>query len=566
LNPLLTQTQPVTARSDRWLARTVLVVAAIGALWFILFRQLSNEWSVNEQYSYGWFVPFFALFLFWLRWEDRPDPEVRSQRSEVRSQRSEAANNRRALVASLIAIPALLLLLPVRLFEIANPDWRLLDWLHAAAVTTLTLLYVWYIGGAPWLRHFAFPILFASIAVPWVTPIEVPIVQGLMHAVAGIASEAATLFGIPAHVEGNLIRTLSGVVGINEACSGVRSLQTSLMIGLLLGELKRLSIWRRVALVAGAIAIAFIGNCARAFFLVWIAGTKGIAAVGHWHDVAGYSIVAAVFVGSLLLTILLGRGKAEVGSQKSERSYFLLPTFYFLLSLCWLAFVEIGCEAWYRAHERNVAPLPRWTVHWPKDAPGFHEIEIDEHVRGALRYNDGHKAAWDVTPAKLGESSSSVEQRAVIKCILFAFRWNPGSSSVLLARAHRPDICLPSTGWHRTSDRGIVNYAVERDFSVPFWHIVFGRNDSGMIAHAFFCLQEDKLHPTEPRPDLQISNRSQRGWSFQGRSRVVFNGVRNLGQQAMELIFVCPKKVSDATVEAKFAELIPRLIEVEDKK
>jgi hypothetical protein len=95
---------------------------------------------------------------------------------------------------------------------------------------------------------------------------------------------------------------------------------------------------------------------------------------------------------------------------------------------------------------------------------------------------------------------------------------------------------------------------------------VFGRNDSGMIAHAFFCLQEDKLHPTEPRPDLQISNRSQRGWSFQGRSRVVFNGVRNLGQQAMELIFVSPKKVSDATVEAKFAELIPRLIKVEDKK
>ena len=564
MNSVLTQTQPVSARSDRPLARTALVVAAIGALWFVLFRQLSNEWSVNEQYSYGWFVPFFALFLFWLRWEDRPEPEVPGQKSEVRS--------RGTLIAALIGLTALLLLLPVRLFEIANPDWRLLDWLHAAAVTTLTLLYVWYIGGAPWLRHFAFPILFASIAVPWVTPIEVPIVQGLMRAVAGIASEVATLFGIPAHVEGNLIRTLSGVVGINEACSGVRSLQTSLMIGLLLGELKRLSILRRVALVAGAIAIAFIGNCARAFFLVWIAGTKGIAAVAHWHDVAGYSIVAAVFVGSLLLTILLGRGKAEAGSQRAEgRShvptfYFLLPTSYFLLVLCWLVFVEIGCEAWYRAHERNVAPLPRWTVRWPKDAPGFHEVEIDEHVRGALRYNDGRKAAWDVTSAKPGESSSSIERPAAIKCILFAFRWNPGSSSVLLARAHRPDICLPTAGWHRTSDRGIATYAVERDFSVPFWHIVFGRNDSGMIAHAFFCLQEDKLHPTEPRPDLQISNRLRADWSFQSRSRVVFNGVRNLGQQAMELIFVSPKKVSDATVEAKFAELIPRLIKVEDKK
>src|SRR4029450_10891824 len=75
LNSVLTQTQPVTARSNRCLARTALVVAAIGALWFILLRQLSNEWSINEQYSYGWFVPFLALFLFWLRWADRPDPE-----------------------------------------------------------------------------------------------------------------------------------------------------------------------------------------------------------------------------------------------------------------------------------------------------------------------------------------------------------------------------------------------------------------------------------------------------------------------------------------------------------
>src|SRR5205823_1659329 len=99
--------------------------------------------------------------------------------------------------------------------------------------------------------------------------------------------EAVSLFGVPAQLEGNLIRTSNGLVGVNEACSGVRSLQTSLMIGLLFGELKRLSILRRVALDAAAIGIAFIGNCARAFFLVWIAATKNIQAVDRWHDLAG---------------------------------------------------------------------------------------------------------------------------------------------------------------------------------------------------------------------------------------------------------------------------------------
>ena len=51
--------------------------------------------------------------------------------------------------------------------------------------------------------------------------------------VAAIAAETMTLFGVPAQLEGNLIRVSSGLVGVNEACSGVRSLQTSLMIGLL---------------------------------------------------------------------------------------------------------------------------------------------------------------------------------------------------------------------------------------------------------------------------------------------------------------------------------------------
>ena len=53
-------------------AKTGATALLIGGLWFILCRSLSIEWSGNEQYSYGWFVPFFAAYLFWLRWEDRP--------------------------------------------------------------------------------------------------------------------------------------------------------------------------------------------------------------------------------------------------------------------------------------------------------------------------------------------------------------------------------------------------------------------------------------------------------------------------------------------------------------
>ena len=215
-----------------------------------------------------------------------------------------------------MAIAALLLLLPLRLFEVANPEWRLLAWIHALAVVTLTLLLLWWAGGKAWLRHFAFPVAFIFIAVPWPTALETPVIQGLMRVVARVAAETAMLLGTPAQVEGNLIRVSNGLVGVNEACSGIRSLQTSLMIGLLFGEVKRLSVLRRLTLVMCAVVIALLANFLRAVFLVMVAATENLSEVSRWHDIAGYSIIAFVFVATLALAYLLGRKKPHCGGRR----------------------------------------------------------------------------------------------------------------------------------------------------------------------------------------------------------------------------------------------------------
>ena len=215
-----------------------------------------------------------------------------------------------------MAIAALLLLLPLRLFEIANPEWRLLAWIHALAVVTLTLLLLWWAGGKAWLRHFAFPVAFIFIAVPWPTALETPVIQGLMRIVAHVAAETAMLLGTPAQVEGNLIRVSNGLVGVNEACSGIRSLQTSLMIGLLFGEVKRLSVLRRLALVVCAVVIALLANFLRAVFLVMVAATENLSEVSRWHDIAGYSIIAFVFVATLALAYLLRKTQPHCGGRR----------------------------------------------------------------------------------------------------------------------------------------------------------------------------------------------------------------------------------------------------------
>src|SRR6266853_1347986 len=145
----VTDTSPLTVRHFQ--ARFALSVLLLAALWVGLCRELSGEWSVNEQYNFGWFVPFFALYLFWLRWQDRPPTQISNRLQRTRSD-GQVFQSHIAYSAALgMAIAALLLLLPLRLFEIANPEWRLLAWIHALAVVTLTLLLLWWAGGKAWL-------------------------------------------------------------------------------------------------------------------------------------------------------------------------------------------------------------------------------------------------------------------------------------------------------------------------------------------------------------------------------------------------------------------------------
>jgi exosortase len=527
----------------------VLSVFFLTALWFGLCRELSGEWSVNEQYSFGWFVPFFALYLFWLRWQDRP-PAGR-----------DIAARHPYHVTFVIGVIALALLFPVRLFEIANPEWRLLAWIHAGVVVMLTLLMIWCVGGEAWLRHFAFPVAFIFVAVPWPTTVETPVIQGLMRIVARVAAETAMLLGTPAQVEGNLIRVSTGLVGVNEACSGIRSLQTSLMIGLLFGELKRLSVLRRVALVGCAVAIALLANFVRAVFLVRIAATENLSAIGRWHDIAGYSIIALVFLATMAIAHLLGKSearnrKSEIGNQTTVVSspWSSIRSPYVAAGICWLLFVEVGTAAWYRLHERNLVSGLQWSVRWPEQAANFRKLKIDEEIRAVLRFDGAHAAAWTM--------GSPTDRPDTISCLLYVFRWNPGKNSALLANLHRPDVCLPASGWTQIADFGVRSYPVGDSFKLPFRHFEFQRSFEGsppQTAHAFYCLSEDRAASASRSYDDtgspgMFGSRSE--WTRAERFRAVLEGRRHLGQQVMQVIFISSEPLSADEAEAHLSNLV----------
>src|SRR5213075_333650 len=154
------------------------------------------------------------------------------------------------------------------------------------------------------------------------------------------------------------------------------------------------------------------------------------------------------------------KGKVENEDGGDRPPVFLLSPLAVGLSLAWLLAVEIGVECWYRVHERNLVARVSWNVRPPENVAGLRELKIDENVRQTLRFDTGREVSWK-TAAGASDSTTNY---------LYFFRWNPGSSSVIRARAHRPDICLPSAGWQQTSDRGIANYLVDENFSIPFRH------------------------------------------------------------------------------------------------
>ncbi len=190
-----------------------------------------------------------------------------------------------------IALFAAAILLPVRLIAVANPDWRLISWTMSLVAVVISLCALHLAGGAPWSRHFAFPILFFLVATPWPMQLEQLVVQFLMRADTAITIRILNLIGTLAVQHGNVIELSTGRVGIDDACTGVRSLQATLMVALFLGEFYRMRFWRRALLVVAGGAIAFVCNIGRTFLLCEVAANSGVAAIHRWHDPAGFTIL-----------------------------------------------------------------------------------------------------------------------------------------------------------------------------------------------------------------------------------------------------------------------------------
>jgi len=513
--------QPTEAPPRFWLIWIVL-----GVLWATLLNQLRLEWGINENYSYGFVVPILALYLFFQKWRTlETAPQLETPRSGV-------------LLAGIAALAVFLL--PLRLIQEATHQWRIVGWGMAIVVVGITLGLTLYRTGGSRTKHLVFPIAFIFTAVPWLSVFEGPITQHLMRVDAHLAAFALNWLGISARQQGNLIEAAGGLVGVNEACSGIRSLQITLMISLFLGELYRFSLLRRVVLVLSVAVVALFCNVGRTFTLVWLSTQRGNAVMEKWHDSVGLAVLGVSLAALWTLATWMNRGGEEQTSSApppavSAQNFRPWPRKFILFLAGWILFVEAGTEMWYRAHEISSVYAPMWTVEWPVDHLGFKTSPISKDVAGSMQYTKGECVSW------LGAQET--------EWTAYFFRWAPGPRSAALARAHNPELCMPATGRRLVIKHEDLVFKVN-GLSIPFVHYVF--EDSGRPLHVWWCVWNE-ASATQGRLDPRADSKA-----YTGVIKDVLRGQRNLGQQVLE-IGLWGERDSEAA-NAALAGLLPQII------
>ncbi len=495
-----------------------------GLLWFQVIHHLKAEWSVNPQYAYGWIVPFVVLFLIWKRWPERPSPSPPLFR---------------AWPVVLVVLCALLFF-PIRFVSEANPDWRLISWAITGLAVAMSMSIFYVAGGRPWLRHFAFPLLFFLVAVPWPVRAEQFVIQNLMRAVTSINVSLLNVIGIPALQHGNVIEVSSGLIGIEEACSGVRSLQATLMISLFLGELYSFNVARRGILVVAGALLAFLCNLVRTALLVWIGARRGAHAIEAWHDPAGLTILLACLFGLWLLSLFMRRQSnavVETHVTHDRGSHFQLPSALLGALALWLVLIEAGTQIWYQIHRSPFAGA-HWTVGWPSAESGYQNVPVAPEAQSLLRYDEGGGATWEATDGR--------------RWMIYFFRWLPGRTAAHFVKVHRPDICLPASGLTMNRDHGIRLLPVN-GIDLPVRSYRF--DDHGEPLHVFYCYWDARSSYENTQASVEED------WTALGRLRAAWQGRREIGAQMLEVVVWGYENDADAdeALRHRLAQIIQRV-------
>jgi exosortase len=260
------------------LGLAMILTALLGAVYWKILRALSVQWWDDANYSHGFLVPLFSLYLVW------------QQRATLRA--LPRSGNSIGILVVLAGIAALLM-----------GDLGAENFLMRSSLIVLIAGLILFHLGTPVFRAVLFPLAFLFFMVPLPGVVFYAITFPLQRLAAEQAAWTLDALGIPVLLDGNVIHLAQLSLGVTEACSGIRSL-----ISLFAGA----AAWAYLLLppgwaIAATVPITIMANAARVVLTGLIGRQFGVEyASGFFHEFAGFAIYIFAFL-CLLATYSLLR-------------------------------------------------------------------------------------------------------------------------------------------------------------------------------------------------------------------------------------------------------------------
>jgi exosortase len=260
----------------QFLLGSATICLLVAAVYYQVLGKLVSDWWQIPDYSHGFLVPLFAVYLAW----DKKDVLLGTVIAPVWSG------------IAVMAFALIVLLLGVYGSELFLSRVSLVILLAG-----LTLCF----GGWRLLKELRFALAVLLLAIPLPAIIFNQITFPMQILASKLASDLLPLFGVPVLRDGNVIQLPLMKLEVAEACSGIRSLMSLFTLSVFYGYFMEKSVLRRILLVLASIPIAIAANAVR------ILGT-GLCvqywdpdkALGFFHEFSGW-VIFLVSLGCLYL-------------------------------------------------------------------------------------------------------------------------------------------------------------------------------------------------------------------------------------------------------------------------
>ncbi len=223
-----------------WIAPFAVLAALLVLLYFHIGIKLVTDWYELPDFSHGFLIPFFAVFLVWDQREVLSKVPIRPTWAGI----------------WLIALGLFVLLTGV-----FGADLFLSRFSFVLLVAGCT----WTLLGREMLGRTKFILFVLCLGIPLPTLILNQITFPLQLFASRLASALLPLAGVPVLRDGNVIELPAMQLEVAEACSGIRSLMSLFTVAVLYGYLLERVTWRRVVLALASLPIAVAANVVRIF-------------------------------------------------------------------------------------------------------------------------------------------------------------------------------------------------------------------------------------------------------------------------------------------------------------